>query len=52
MTTVHVPKEQIGAEIAKFLFDKIANPSNVGGMKVLPTTLMIRGTCGPPKDVA
>jgi LacI family transcriptional regulator len=48
LTTIHVPKEQIGAECAKFLFDKIANYREVSGAMVIPTRLVVRDSCAPP----
>lgn len=49
LTTVHVHKEQIGEECAKFLFEKIANPGMVSGARIIPTRLVIRESCAPPK---
>lgn len=48
LTTVHVPKEELGAECARFLIEKIANPETVVGARVVPTWLVVRGSCAPP----
>lgn len=49
VTTVHVPKEELGSECARFLFEKIANPAAVSGARVIPTHLVIRESCAPPR---
>ena len=49
LTTVHVPTEQLGFELAKFLFEKISEPESPGGARVVPTRLVIRESCCAPK---
>lgn len=49
LTAVHVPKEELGVECARFLLEKIAHPSQVSGARVVPTKLVIRDSCSPPK---
>ncbi|MGB9620033.1 MAG: LacI family DNA-binding transcriptional regulator [Armatimonadota bacterium] len=48
LTTVHVPKEDLGAESARFLIEKISNPDAPVGARVVPTWLVVRGSCAPP----
>ncbi len=53
LTSVHVPKETLGAECARFLIEKISSPDKVSGARVVPTHLVVRGSCAPPRqDVA
>jgi LacI family transcriptional regulator len=49
LTTVHVPKEQIGEELAKTLFERLAKPSAPPIRRMLRTELIVRGSCAPPK---
>jgi LacI family transcriptional regulator len=50
LTTVHVPKEKIGEEMARVLFDKLADPSRPTVKLTVPTDLVIRESCAaPPK---
>jgi DNA-binding LacI/PurR family transcriptional regulator len=49
LTSVHVPKETLGAECARFLIEKISAPSKVSGARVIPTHLVVRGSCAPPR---
>ena len=51
LTTVRVPKEELGAECARFLFEKISNPESVTGARVIPTRLTIRNSCSAPGGV-
>jgi LacI family transcriptional regulator len=48
LTTVRVPKEELGAECARFLFEKIANPEMATGARIIPTKLIVRGSCSKP----
>lgn len=50
LTTIRVPKEDMGAECARFLFDRIANPGSTFGARVIPTHLVIRDSCAPPNN--
>jgi len=50
ITTVHVPKEELGSECARFLLEKIANPGSVSGARVIPTRLVIRNSCLAPSQ--
>ena len=48
LTTVYVPKEDLGAECARFLMEKISNPGSASGARVMPTRLIVRGSCSAP----
>jgi LacI family transcriptional regulator len=48
LTTVRVPKEQIGQELAKTLFERLANRKASMIRRMLRTELIIRGSCAPP----
>jgi DNA-binding LacI/PurR family transcriptional regulator len=50
LTTVRVPKVELGSEMARFLFEKISNPESVSGARVVPTRLVIRGSVAAPKS--
>jgi DNA-binding LacI/PurR family transcriptional regulator len=45
ITTVRVPKEELGAECARFLIQKISSDEPVTGARVIPTRLVIRDSC-------
>jgi LacI family transcriptional regulator len=45
ITTVKVPKEEIGAECARFLIQKISSNEPITGARVIPTKLVIRDSC-------
>ena len=49
LTTVNVPKEELGAECASLLFRKIANPMSASSAMVFPTHLVIRDSCSAPR---
>lgn len=53
LTTVHQPMRDVGALAAKLLLDRITGdggtPAPVGGRIHLPTTLVERGSVGPPR---
>lgn len=51
LTSVHVPTEELGRECAKFLLEKIANPGSVSGARVIPTRLVVRGSCSAPRSL-
>ena len=48
LTTVNVPKEDLGVECARLLFGKIASPESVFGARVFSTHLVIRESCSVP----
>lgn len=52
LSTVRVPKEQIGQELAKALFERLANRQAAPIKRTLRTELIIRGSCAPPKATA
>lgn len=45
LTTVQVPKEELGAECARFLLEKISSDEPVTGARVIPTRFVIRDSC-------
>lgn len=48
LTTVSVPQQQIGAEAARLLLEAIADPARPARSVLLPLTLKVRGSTGPP----
>ncbi len=47
LTTVHVPKEMLGAVAVRKLMERIARPDLPPIIQVVPTTLAIRASSGP-----
>lgn len=45
LTTVRVPKEEVGQELAKVLFERVANPDLRPVKRLIPTDLVIRQSC-------
>lgn len=52
LTTVHVPKEMLGAVAVRKLMERIARPDLPPVIQVVPTTLTIRASSGPPRAAA
>jgi len=52
LTTVHVPKEMLGAVAVRKLMERIARPDLPPIIQVVPTTLAIRASSGPPRAAA
>ncbi len=50
LTTIHVPLEQVGRECARLLLEKLAAPERRRPRLVVPTTVVERGSCGPPPE--
>lgn len=50
LTTVHVPTEQLGVEMSRFLLERISNPDSPPGARIVPTHLVKRDSCAPPAD--
>lgn len=48
LTTVHVPKELLGAVAARRLLERIARPDLEPIIQTVPTTLVIRASSGAP----
>jgi LacI family transcriptional regulator len=48
LSTVHVPHYQIGAEAARMLLDRLANPALPAKSITLPATLVLRESTAPP----
>jgi len=48
LTAVHVPMDGVGAQAADALLAQLANPASPPPRVVLPTTLVVRESCGPP----
>ncbi len=46
LTTVELPKYQVGFEAAELLLEKIANPRTPGGVRKLMPELRVRDSCG------
>lgn len=51
LTTLRVLKEQVGEELARMLFERLANPKARPMRSVIPTELMIRKSTAPPGGV-
>lgn len=49
LTTIRVPKEKIGEELAKTLFERLANPRAPVVKRFIPTELVIRESCAEPR---
>lgn len=49
LTTVHVPHYEIGAEAARLLLERLANPDIPPKSITLPVTLIVRGSTAPPR---
>ncbi len=52
LTTVHVPKEMLGAVAVRKLMERLARPDLPPIIQVVPTTLAIRASSGPPRAAA
>ena len=48
LTTIAIPHQQIGAEAARLLLDAIDDPSRPARSVLLPLSLVVRGSTGPP----
>lgn len=48
LTTVRVPKEQVGEELARMLFERLSNPNSNPMRCVLPTELVVRKSTTSP----
>jgi LacI family transcriptional regulator len=48
LATVAIPHQQIGAEAARLLLDAIAEPDRPPRSVLLPLSLVVRGSTGPP----
>lgn len=46
LTTVHVPKELLGAVAARRLIERLAHPDLEPLIQLVPTTLVVRASCG------
>jgi LacI family transcriptional regulator len=46
LTTMHIPKSEMGAQGVRMLHDRAMQPGEVPDSVVLPTTLMVRHSCG------
>ena len=56
LTTVHVPIEELGARAAALLFRSLADgdtaPPRAAHREIVPATLVVRHSCGPPRAMA
>jgi len=49
LTTIRVPKEKVGENLARVLFDRLANPGAPFLKRVIPTELVVRESTAAPK---
>lgn len=52
LTTVHVPKELLGELAVRKLIERIGHPERPPVVQMVPTTLVVRGSCGAPQSHA
>ncbi len=52
LTTVHMPTEQIGLECARLLLEKLKAKGRPQPSVVVPSAVVQRGSCAPPRPVA
>jgi LacI family transcriptional regulator len=50
LTTISIDPRRIGAEAARLLLERIANPAAPLHRVILPPTLAVRASCGPHQD--
>lgn len=50
LTTVSIPHHQIGAEAARLLLEAVADPDRPARSILLPLSLVVRGSTGPPSS--
>jgi LacI family transcriptional regulator len=49
LTTIAVPHHELGAEAARMLLDSLAEPDRPARSVLLPASLVVRGSTGPPR---
>jgi LacI family transcriptional regulator len=49
LTTVQVPQHQIGVEACRMLLEAIAEPERASRSVLLPVSLVVRESTGPPR---
>jgi DNA-binding LacI/PurR family transcriptional regulator len=49
LTTVRVPKELIGEDLARVLFERLSKPASPAVRRVVPTELVVRQSCSSPR---
>lgn len=49
LSTVHAPRFEIGKEMVRLLLSRLANPRLPLRSSVLPTELIVRDSCAPPR---
>ncbi|MHB8312656.1 MAG: substrate-binding domain-containing protein [Candidatus Dormibacteria bacterium] len=52
LTTVRQPMRQLGAECVRLIIDRLAHPRVRSTEVVLPTQLIVRGSCGCRSQLA
>lgn len=52
LTTIHVPKQLLGELAARKLIERIAHPDLPPIVQTVPTTLVVRASCGAPVHAA
>lgn len=50
LTTIHVPKELLGKLAVRKLIERISHPARPPVVQMVPTTLVVRGSCGAPRS--
>jgi LacI family transcriptional regulator len=50
LTTIGVPKERVGQDLAQVLFDRLDNPGMKRVHRLLPTELVVRNSCAEPRS--
>jgi DNA-binding LacI/PurR family transcriptional regulator len=52
LTTIKQPKEEMGLATLNFLLRRIKDSQLAPQRALLPVSLVIRGSCGAPKEVS
>lgn len=52
LTTIHVPKELLGELAVRKLIERIGHPERPPIVQMVPTKLVVRGSCGAPRGHA
>ncbi len=49
LTTIRIPKHDLGVQAARLLLDRLKNPADTPHSVVLPVKLVVRGSTAPPR---
>jgi DNA-binding LacI/PurR family transcriptional regulator len=52
LTTIHVPKELLGELAVRKLIERIGHPERPPVVQMVPSKLVVRGSCGAPRSHA